>query len=1340
MTKNGDVDDDNDDDDDDDDDDGDDDDGHGGDDDDDGDDDNDDVDDDKDEDGAIDYHVVEIVTGPDCAPSGEPPQGMLDRFDNQNMPLMEFWQTVRAGALGRGCGIVDLGNSLYFGGDGTREAKTLQLNVTEKTILELSIKIGSERTTATCRPPNSRDEAVIVDFTTDNGINWQVLKVIEPSFEEVMAATVLVDLPPGARTERTIFRFWQPLGLGGYVILKAIDRPLYPKSQKTRFRWLRPGEADPSPIWAIDNVYLGSDCPWLCSGHGSCHKGKCVCDPGFGGDFCVSSTPKPMTLRDNFNSLEAKPSVWGELFGGRNSQTCGALVTDKALTFNEDGRRVAVTRDMDSTAVTHIEFHFRYGCADHTVPWPREHSVLLQYSTTGGIHWKLVREIHFSNTSQPKFYSIALPTGAQDNATRFRFWQASNAGKSSSVWSVDNLYIGPMATRLPSVFDVFQADAPQNDQPGDPMVWTFVNNGQVEEFCDTHRRSDQILPMGDNSALVFRRYEQGEISAITTDLDLSPRSVLQFEINVGCGAAPTSKYPVRLEYSTDGGSSWDLVGSNCVEDAVSASVASSCRESTLPSTVYYAGESSYWRRIIIPLSHIRVCGPVRFRWFQGHIADTDFGPEWAIDNVYIGQACMDHCRGHGYCLGGTMCHCDEGYIAPLCVPDTPLPAFLKEDFDSSTQSDVQLGTPLGSPLALTGSTTSHGLDEKIWHLWSSGHVTSRHQCGNIFTGPNFVQDKEGRRALTTAPIDLSIANSIQFHIRLGCNTSVHQNTPPVYLQYSTNGGIYWTTIEQFEFSESQPDPRYIAVHIPDGARTKATQIRWFQPSLAGQHTEDWALDQIFIGGNMNGGPYLQDDWRTPSATTWLEQPGARLDNVCGSDELAWHFTEKEKARFASTADVKVMQGSFLQFDLSMGCDESKVKDQECFELSLQYSLDLGISWHLLTPACLPSMPECGHFHQRSTFTSDAYTGWHTVNVPIPQPAWSSQTRFRLYQAPGYTDGQSWAVRRLYVGWECPNLCRGHGHCLRSQCRCDEGWSGADCSQPEKPLPVMLVEDFLPGDNSSQWARVVGGSIEKPCRPVASGDALHFKGPCSRLLETQPLDVTSDTFIQFDFLYGCLAPPTRRDEGVLVEFSTNGGVMWSHLTEMYFNLYRTSTFVNLPIPDEAKSSGGTKIRWRQPQHDGENTADWLVDNIRVHGDPVNPDRVALNFTTGLDFMNLITADGVKVGEYCGRESVAVVTTPPLETSTLTTREVKITDKHVLHFSLNVGCGKPWDANLSPVEISFSTDHGISWTDLVSTCQDQTTCDRFSTIGYVHHHGTHDTWRRMTIPLKGLPVSK
>jgi len=28
-------------------------------------------------------------------------------------------------------------------------------------------------------------------------------------------------------------------------------------------------------IWALDNIYLGDGCPWMCSGHGYCRHGLC---------------------------------------------------------------------------------------------------------------------------------------------------------------------------------------------------------------------------------------------------------------------------------------------------------------------------------------------------------------------------------------------------------------------------------------------------------------------------------------------------------------------------------------------------------------------------------------------------------------------------------------------------------------------------------------------------------------------------------------------------------------------------------------------------------------------------------------------------------------------------------------------------------------------------------------------------------------------------------------------------------------------------------------------------------------------------------------------------------
>ena len=58
------------------------------------------------------------------------------------------------------------------------------------------------------------------------------------------------------------------------------------------------------------------------------------------------------------------------------------------------------------------------------------------------------------------------------------------------------------------------------------------------------------------------------------------------------------------------------------------------------------------------------------------------------------------------------------------------------------------------------------------------------------------------------------------------------------------------------------------------------------------------------------------------------------------------------------------------------------------DLQLQFSLDKGKSWHQFLPACLPSMVTCGQYHHSAVFTSDLYSGWNRISVPVPQPAWS----------------------------------------------------------------------------------------------------------------------------------------------------------------------------------------------------------------------------------------------------------------------------------------------------------------------------------------------------------------
>lgn len=82
-------------------------------------------------------------------------------------------------------------------------------------MLEFVIKIGSKEHTVTCGLPEHRSEGVVLDFSTDNEVSWQMLKVIEPNLGDELSQTVTLELPQAAKTNNTIFRWWQPLGLGG---------------------------------------------------------------------------------------------------------------------------------------------------------------------------------------------------------------------------------------------------------------------------------------------------------------------------------------------------------------------------------------------------------------------------------------------------------------------------------------------------------------------------------------------------------------------------------------------------------------------------------------------------------------------------------------------------------------------------------------------------------------------------------------------------------------------------------------------------------------------------------------------------------------------------------------------------------------------------------------------------------------------------------------------------------------------------------------------------------------------------------------------------------------------
>ena len=142
-----------------------------------------------------------------------------------------------------------------------------------------------------------------------------------------------------------------------------------------------------------------------------------------------------------------------------------------------------------------------------------------------------------------------------------------------------------------------------------------------------------------------------------------------------------------------------------------------------------------------------------------------------------------------------------------------------------------------------------------------------------------------------------------------------------------------------------------------------------------------------------------------------------------------------------------------------------------------------------------------------------------------------------------------------------------------------------------------------------------------------------------------------------------------------------------------------------LPPEAQKRG-VRIRWWQPKHAGRLLGDWAIDNVRVGGDTVNPPSFFSDFTDGFnDTEEWYAFDNAHTEDYCGLSKSGVGNTLAGEPSTLTTRDLNITDifgGQMMQFFINIGCMHPWNATVSPVNLQFSTDHGVTWSYLNPQC--------------------------------------
>jgi len=171
-------------------------------------------------------------------------------------------------------------------------------------------------------------------------------------------------------------------------------------------------------------------------------------------------------------------------------------------------------------------------------------------------------------------------------------------------------------------------------------------------------------------------------------------------------------------------------------------------------------------------------------------------------------------------------------------------------------------------------------------------------------------------------MDLSDATFLQVTIQLDVTVTMDK---AILIQYSTNGGIFWNTLNTLYYynvkrNADNPAVQYV-YNIPSDMQTQSTRVRMWQPGSQPENDAIWRIDDFYIGGERVAPPLGVDGDFTSSLAPemWPSYAGGVTgSSYCGRDSVILFSNSSSGLHHLTTTFLDLAGGdNLIQFEVNV---------------------------------------------------------------------------------------------------------------------------------------------------------------------------------------------------------------------------------------------------------------------------------------------------------------------------------------------------------------------------------------------------------------------------------------